>query len=172
MGCFNGSLYIFSFPRSMGKKWTLEVLLIEKSNCIVFGLFYLSENFFFLNSKKKSSDYKFLSGSILSTRKNIDIVVVQWDTTHKNILPHNKIVPRGSHPHITCLPLVLFISLSILVIFKIGFFLVLWNSFHIMVQTLKMGFANSFRNPKIKSSHGTELLDHRSTAQSITSFEC
>nr|YP_010579943.1 cytochrome b6/f complex subunit VIII [Hypericum monogynum]UZS76735.1 cytochrome b6/f complex subunit VIII [Hypericum monogynum] len=29
LGCFNGSLYIFPFPRSMGKKWTLEVLLIN-----------------------------------------------------------------------------------------------------------------------------------------------
>ena len=118
--------------------------------------------------------YKFVSGYILSTRKNIDIVVVQWDTTHNNILTHNKIVPRVSHPHITCLPLVLFIIIyfiSILVILKIGFMLVLWNSFHIMVQTLKMGFANSFWNPKIKSSPGTEPLDHLSTAQSITSFE-
>ncbi|KAF8039107.1 hypothetical protein BT93_B1607 [Corymbia citriodora subsp. variegata] len=32
LGCFNGSLYIFSFTRSMGKKWTLEVLLIEARN--------------------------------------------------------------------------------------------------------------------------------------------
>lgn len=29
LGCFNGSFYIFPFPRSMGKKWTLTVLLIE-----------------------------------------------------------------------------------------------------------------------------------------------
>ena len=29
LGYFNGSLYIFSFTRSMGKKWTLEVLLIQ-----------------------------------------------------------------------------------------------------------------------------------------------
>ena len=93
LGCFNGSLYICSFPRSMGKKWTLKVLLIAKSNCIVFGC-----KTFFLFFLFHSSDYQFLSGSILSTRKNIDIVVVQWDTTHNNILPHNKIVPRGSHP--------------------------------------------------------------------------
>jgi len=32
LGCFNGSLYIFPFTRSMGKKWTLKVLLIELSN--------------------------------------------------------------------------------------------------------------------------------------------
>ena len=32
MGCFNGSLYIFPFTRSMGTKWTLEVLLIEFRN--------------------------------------------------------------------------------------------------------------------------------------------
>ena len=41
------------------------------------------------------------------------------------------------------------------------------NSFHIMVQTLKMGFTNSFRNPKIKSSYGTEALVHLSIALSI-----
>nr|QJT42904.1 cytochrome b6/f complex subunit VIII [Opuntia quimilo] len=27
LGCFNGSLYIFPFTCSMGKKWTLEILL-------------------------------------------------------------------------------------------------------------------------------------------------
>lgn len=32
LGCFNGSLYIFPFARSMGKKWTLEILLIELGN--------------------------------------------------------------------------------------------------------------------------------------------
>lgn len=32
LGCFNGSLYIFPFTRSMGKKWTLEVKLIELRN--------------------------------------------------------------------------------------------------------------------------------------------
>lgn len=32
LGCFNGSLYIFPFTRSVGKKWTLEVLLIELRN--------------------------------------------------------------------------------------------------------------------------------------------
>lgn len=31
LGCFNGSLYIFSFTCSLGKKWTLEVRLIEWS---------------------------------------------------------------------------------------------------------------------------------------------
>ena len=36
LGCFNGSLYIFSFPRSMGKKWTLKVLLIEKKKLYCF----------------------------------------------------------------------------------------------------------------------------------------
>ena len=37
LGCFNGSLYFFPFTRSMGKKWTLEVIrieLIEESNHI------------------------------------------------------------------------------------------------------------------------------------------
>ena len=36
LGCFNGSLYIFPFTRSMGKKWALGVLLIgvEESNRI------------------------------------------------------------------------------------------------------------------------------------------
>lgn len=29
LGCFNGSLYFFPFTRSMGKKWTLEVLRID-----------------------------------------------------------------------------------------------------------------------------------------------
>lgn len=32
LGCFNGSLYVFSFTCSLGKKWTLEVRLIELSN--------------------------------------------------------------------------------------------------------------------------------------------
>ena len=32
LGCFNGSLYIFPFTRSMGKKWTVGVLLIELRN--------------------------------------------------------------------------------------------------------------------------------------------
>nr|YP_010334083.1 cytochrome b6/f complex subunit VIII [Malus orientalis]UNH88100.1 cytochrome b6/f complex subunit VIII [Malus orientalis] len=32
MGCFNGSLYVFPFTSSMGKEWTLEVLLIEFRN--------------------------------------------------------------------------------------------------------------------------------------------
>uniref|UniRef100_A0A3Q7ICP6 Cytochrome b6/f complex subunit VIII n=1 Tax=Solanum lycopersicum TaxID=4081 RepID=A0A3Q7ICP6_SOLLC len=29
LGCFNGSLYFFPFTRSVGKKWTLGVLIIE-----------------------------------------------------------------------------------------------------------------------------------------------
>ena len=32
LGCFNGSLYIFPFTRSMGKKWALGVLLIGLRN--------------------------------------------------------------------------------------------------------------------------------------------
>lgn len=32
LGCFNGSLYIFPFTGSMGKKWTLGVLLIGFRN--------------------------------------------------------------------------------------------------------------------------------------------
>ena len=32
LGCFNGSLYIFPFTRSVGKKWALKVLLIELRN--------------------------------------------------------------------------------------------------------------------------------------------
>ena len=32
MGCLNGSLYIFPFARSVGKKWALEVLLVEFRN--------------------------------------------------------------------------------------------------------------------------------------------
>ncbi|KAI5568178.1 hypothetical protein POPTR_013G142332v4 [Populus trichocarpa] len=32
LGCFDGSLYIFPFTRSMGKKWTLGILLIELRN--------------------------------------------------------------------------------------------------------------------------------------------
>ena len=32
LGCFNGSLYIFPFTRSMGEKWTLEIRLIEFRN--------------------------------------------------------------------------------------------------------------------------------------------
>lgn len=43
MGCFNGSLYIFPFTRSMGKKWTLKVLLIElreKTQIKLYQLFY------------------------------------------------------------------------------------------------------------------------------------
>lgn len=51
MGCFNGSLYIFPFTRSMGKKWTLEVLLIEFRNQTVSIFFYrsfCSGNTFFL----------------------------------------------------------------------------------------------------------------------------
>lgn len=39
LGCFNGSLYIFSFTRSMGKKWSLEVLLIELRNQTVLIVF-------------------------------------------------------------------------------------------------------------------------------------
>lgn len=35
LGCFNGSLYIFPFTRSMGKKWTIGVLLIELRNGII-----------------------------------------------------------------------------------------------------------------------------------------
>ena len=31
MGCFNGSLYLFPFACSMGKKWTLAALLIKLS---------------------------------------------------------------------------------------------------------------------------------------------
>ena len=53
LGCFNGSLYIFPFTRSMGKKWTLGVLLIEfeKSNSIDCFIDRSAKIFEFSNSK-------------------------------------------------------------------------------------------------------------------------
>lgn len=40
MGCFNGSLYIFPFARSVGKKWALDVLLVEfRNQTVSFELF-------------------------------------------------------------------------------------------------------------------------------------
>ncbi|CAH8277890.1 unnamed protein product [Arabidopsis lyrata] len=52
MGCFNGSFYIFPLSRSVGKKWTLEILLIA-----IFHLFKLIilTNGFYVNYKQKSS---------------------------------------------------------------------------------------------------------------------
>lgn len=48
LGCFNGSLYIFSFTRSMGKKWALGVLLIGLRNHKPYQLF--SRSFYKLQS--------------------------------------------------------------------------------------------------------------------------
>ena len=55
MGCFNGSLYLFSFTRSMGKKWTLEVLLI----LIEFRNFGIKRYPFFYRSFCKAFFYLF-----------------------------------------------------------------------------------------------------------------
>nr|ATL76537.1 cytochrome b6/f complex subunit N [Chenopodium album] len=40
MGCFNGSLYIFSFTCSMGKKWTLKYYYLLRNKTVSLSLFY------------------------------------------------------------------------------------------------------------------------------------
>jgi len=67
LGCFQGSPSICSFTRSMGKKWTREVLLrITESQLFLVGLFdgsFCNTLFSFLFTVKKAkgvpSDYPF-----------------------------------------------------------------------------------------------------------------
>lgn len=68
-----------------------------------------------------------LSGYRLPMGNNIDIVVVQQYTTH------NKILPWASH--ILRVPAFFFYSFRNLIYVMLA----LLNSFHIMVQTLKIG---------------------------------
>lgn len=53
LGCFNGSFFIFPFPRSMGEKWTLRVLLIELRDQSINCFFFITGFFHFLTIEFK-----------------------------------------------------------------------------------------------------------------------